>query len=361
MLRGEKTAEDIALRDLSYYSNKGIDLILGDCGVNLDVGAQQLTLSSGRVLSFDKLLLAPGSHPSKLPVPGGQLDGVHYFRTIDDAHRLKKWMEDSRPAQHQRRGGAANEVVIVGGGFVGCEIASALAGSGRRIHLVEADSGLMVRALGHQVGQLMAERHREAGVNLHLGVQVTQVCGDDRAHSVVLSNGAELNCDTVVVGIGAVPTVGWLESSGLTLSDGITVDEYARTSNANVYAAGDAARFWSPSLSRRIRVEHEANALSQAVVAARNMLGSNVIHDPLPYVWSEQFDLDIWCLGELHGHDDIELIIDRDRWAILAVYYKEGRPTSALGVNVPNALAPARTLFQTRKHFTVGDIAAATT
>ncbi|MGQ4597946.1 FAD-dependent oxidoreductase [Nocardia sp. R6R-6] len=348
LLRGEKSLSDIALRSLHFYQDKNIKLLLGDPGVHLDVATQRVRLGSGKILSYEKLLLAPGAEPVKLPVPGAQLDGVHYFRTLDDAHRLKGQVSSA----------IDSEVVIIGGGFVGCEIASTLRASGRRIHLVEATDGLMVRALGRDVGQLMAERHREAGVNLHLGVQVSRINGEGRAQSVVLSNGVELACDAVVVGIGAVPTVSWLESSGLELSDGIVVDQYAKASAANIFAAGDAARFWSPSMQRHIRLEHESNALNQAVIAARNILGGSVIHDPIPYVWSEQYDLDIWCLGVLEGHDDVDLVVDTDRWQIVAVYYRDSTPTAALGVNAPDVLARARQMFQTRTRFTANDLAA---
>ncbi|KUH69809.1 hypothetical protein AU184_08770 [Mycolicibacterium novocastrense] len=326
-----------------------MDLVLGDTGVHLDTDLQRVALESGRFVSYDKLLLATGAEPVKLAVPGGQLGGVHYFRTIDDAHRLKDWIA----AEGDR------DIVVIGGGFVGCEIASALRAQGRRIHLVEAANGLMVRALGHDVGELMAQRHREAGVSVHLEAKVTQISGKERARSVVLSNGVELACDAVVVGIGAVPSVTWLESSKLKLSDGVVVDEYATTSAANVFAAGDAARSWSPSLQRFIRVEHESNALNQAVTAARNMLGGSAIHDQIPYVWSEQYDMDIWCLGVLEGYDEVDLTADKDRWEIMAVYYCQGTPTAALGINVPDLLAPTRHLFQARTPFTVSDLAAA--
>lgn len=349
VLCGKKSFDDLVLRSTSYYHDKGIDLLLGDAGVQLNADAQQLELASGRTLSFEKLLLAPGARPAKLPVPGEHLDGVHYFRTIDDANRLKDCLVSS----------VDGEVVIIGGGFVGCEIASALRTFGRQVHIVESSGGLMVRALGEKVGQLMADLHRDAGVNLHLGVQVLQICGNGQARSVVLSNGEELACGAVVIGIGAVPSVAWLETSGLKLSEGIVVDEYAKTSAANIFAAGDAARFWSRSLDRYIRVEHESNALNQSVAAARNMLGGKVVHDPIPYVWSTQYDREIWCLGEPVGYDDVELRVDKARWEILALYCCRQMPVAAVGVNAPLALAYARQLFQRRERFSLDQLAAA--
>nr|BAO50825.1 ferredoxin reductase component of carbazole 1,9a-dioxygenase [Janibacter sp. OC11] len=326
----------LCLRDPSWYEAQGAELWLGDRVVALDPHEPVVELASGSVISFDHLLLAPGVEPIRLNVPGGDLAGVHYLRTYDDAIQLRHAVE---VRDRQCR------VVIVGGGFIGSEIAASLAKMNVQVTIVEAMTQLMGQALGDEVGSLLTERHREAGVDVLLDARVDSVLGGASVEGVRLADGTDIACELVVVGIGARPQLDWLAGSGVDIDGGIVVDQYCRTSRSNVYAAGDAAFMYSPRLGRHRRLEHEANAQSQGVVAARNMLGGSAVHDPIEYCWSTQHDLDIWTLGHTSRGSEVSLEVEADGRQALAFYRDSGRIVGVAGINRPDDLTRARELL----------------
>ncbi|QSR24165.1 FAD-dependent oxidoreductase [Nocardioides aromaticivorans] len=331
-----RSIEDLCLRDSAWYDDNGAELWLGERVVGLDPTDSVVRLASGSEIGFDRLLLAPGVEPIRLPVPGSELAGVHYLRTYDDAVQLRHAVEvRGRPCR----------VVVVGGGFIGSELAASLGAMGALVTVVEATSQLMVQALGEEVGALLTRRHRQAGIDVRLDARVERLSGETTVQGVQLADGSELPCDLVVVGIGAKPRLEWLEGSGVELADGIVVDEHCRTSRENVFGAGDATVMYSPRLGRHRRVEHEANAQAQGVVAARNMLGGNAVHDPVDYCWSIQHDLDIWTLGETGRGGEVSVEIGDGGKHALATYRLAGNVVGVVGINRPDDLAPARELL----------------
>ncbi|MDA2893269.1 FAD-dependent oxidoreductase [Mycolicibacterium sp. BiH015] len=343
VLSGQADPDSVLLRQASFYRDKHIAVRLGDAAVSLDTTQALLTLQSGVQLGYEQLLIATGLAAAPLNVPGFSLPGVFTLRSLDDALALRDEMAPGRA------------VVVVGGGFIGCEVAATATACGAHVHLVEVDDVLMGRAVGPEVGKILTEHHHRAGVHLHLGVGVTEILGDDRATAVRLTTGEVVDCDLVVVGVGSRPTTEWLQDSLVELAGGgVVVDEHCRTSIGNIYAAGDIAARYMPSANRYMRVEHESNAQQQGAVAARNMLGRPTALSAMPFVWSRQFDLDLWCLGEAHAHDAVDIEGDLSTHRFVALYRLAGKPVAVFGSNTP--LAAARTLLRKQQGFTAREL-----
>lgn len=334
VLSGHDAPSSVYLRRSELYRDRQIHVVLGDAAIGLDADKQTVTLSSGRQLAYEKALLATGLVPAPLAIPGFSLPGVHTLRYLEDALALRTEIASSRT------------VVIIGGGFVGCEVAATAISLGANVHIVEMDSVLMERAVGRDVGALLTERHRSAGVTTHLGATAVEIQGELRARTVRLDSGVVIACDVVVVGVGSRAATSWLSGTNVELSGGgIVVDGCCRTSHPQVYAAGDVATTYSPVLGRYVRTEHESNAQHQGVVAARNMLGGTKVCDSLPFVWSKQFDLDMWCVGETRGYDGVELAGNVSSYEFVAVYQAQGQTIGVFGVN-STAMGAARKLLR---------------
>lgn len=345
VLKSEHSAEDVYLRARSFYAARGIDLLLGCRAVGLDLDSHSVILASGNRVVFERAaLVATGCRPVDPAIPGATLTGVHQLRTVDDAVRLRTELRPGR------------RVVVIGGGFIGCEVAAAARVLGAEVDVVEMTTALLGRALGNRVGAIITERHRRAGVRVHLGAGVVELAGTESVQQVVTSSDEKLPCDLVVVGVGVRPEIDWLRGSGLRLNDGVIVDEYCRSSADGVYSAGDVARAFVPQLGRHHRVEHETNAQNQAIVAARNMLGANIAYNALPYIWSKQYDLDIWYLGETADSAAVDIHGITDGPRFVAAYQRGDRTVAALGVNCPGRLSVARRMLEAGSRFSASDL-----
>ena len=274
-------------------------------------------------MPYDRLLLATGSVPRRISLPGADLDGVLYLRTIEDSDRLRAAFKPGA------------RVVFVGGGWIGLEAASAAAEAGASVTVLEALELPLVRVLGSRIAEVFAQLHREHGVDLRTSVQVASIEGESgRASAVVLADGTRLPADTVVVGVGAAPLVELAEGAGLKVDNGVLVDAQGRTSDRDIFAAGDIANHEHPSLGRRIRVEHWANALNQPAAVASGMLDGEAVYDDLPYFFTDQYDLGMEYIG-MGGPDD-EVVVRGDLQAreFIAFWLSNGRVVAGMNVNI---------------------------
>lgn len=289
-LLDEEEERHAFIRDLNYYHSQRIDVRLGVKATAVDRGNRLLTLSDGSEIQYDRLLLATGSRVRRLA--GGP---VHYLRTLDDARNLR---------QRLVRG---SRVVIIGGGFIGLEVAATAIGRGCSVKLVEPADRLLKRSMPPEVSEYMRQLHMRHGVEFHLRAQLTSV---QRAHlefvSVKISE-TELLADVVVAGIGVVPNTELAEHAGLEVRDGIVVNEECRTSDPYIFAAGEVTQHFVPSIGRHIRVESWQIAEKQPAVAAANMLGGNERYDETPWLWSDQYDCNVQCLGTFEGAHTVVL------------------------------------------------------
>jgi 3-phenylpropionate/trans-cinnamate dioxygenase ferredoxin reductase component len=336
-LRGETPDEKLYLQTPTYYEEQRIEMRLGMRATRLDVAARVVTIEGGEGLAYDKLLIATGCEVRRLTVPGSELEGLFYLRTRGDSERLG--------AEIQR----ARRVVVIGAGFIGSEVAASARTMGREVTLLEAAPVPLARALGPRMGEYCAGIHRDHGVDLRLGCGVSELLGSARVEEVVLANGSRIACDLVVVGVGVAPAVSWLDGSGLALENGVVVDEYCESSVPGVYAAGDVANAWNPLFSERLRVEHYDNAQNQGLAAGKSMAGRREPYAPVPYFWSDQYDMTLQYVGHGRGDDEIVVRGDVGKRSFVAFYVRAGRLRAALGIGRPRDVMAAKRLVQARK------------
>jgi NADPH-dependent 2,4-dienoyl-CoA reductase/sulfur reductase-like enzyme len=333
VLRGEASAEDVVLRKQGV-DDLELDWKLGARAIALDLDSRKVELDGGDHVAYDRLLLATGSTPRFLP---GQpdLDGVCVLRTLDDALDLRRRL-DTQP-----------RIVVIGAGFIGAEIAASCRQRGTDVTVLEALPQPMVRGLGEELGAVLAEVHRNHGVDLRTSVQVDEIVGENgKVTGVRLGDGSVIPADVVVVGIGVVPETSWLDGSGLTIDNGIVCDA-ACWAAPGVVAAGDVARW--PNLlfdSTLMRLEHWTNATEQAVHAARTLLGDESAFAPVPFVWSDQYDRKIQSVGIVSA--DAEVHVAHGSLAehqFVALFRRDDRIVGALGFNRPRFVMQYRRLI----------------
>jgi 3-phenylpropionate/trans-cinnamate dioxygenase ferredoxin reductase component len=273
----------VPVKDPAWYEENSVELVLGRRATRLDLAAQTVALADGSVLGYDQLLLATGVRPRVLP--DFDADGVCYLRTVTDAAELRD------------RIGAAGHVVVLGGGFIGCEVASAAIQLGQRATILEALPTLLDRALGPDLGQVVAGIHRDAGVDVRTGQLVTGVTPRPGGGVTIATSDGPLDADVLVVGVGTVPNQELAERAGLPAENGILVDEHFATAAPGVWAVGDVAAQYLPGYGRRVRVEHHDTALRHGRAVARNMLGRPEPFGDVHWFWSDQFEHTISSAG----------------------------------------------------------------
>ena len=319
----EATAIDVTTGSLEDLQ---LDWRLGVAAARLDLEGRSVSLADGDELPFDGLVIATGASPRALPGTA-DLAGVHTLRTLDDCRAIRASLE-AGPAR----------VAVVGAGFIGAEVAATCRGLGLEVTLIEALPVPLERALGPEMGAVMADVHRDHGVDVRLGVGVDGIDGTGRAERVRLSDGSSLDVDLVVVGIGVVPNTGWLQGSGLTIDDGVVCNETCLAA-PGVVAAGDVARWPNRRFGEVMRVEHWDNAIEMGVHAARTLLdapGSAEPYEPVPWFWSDQYDRKIQLAGRSGPDDAVEVVsgsIEERRF--VAFYGRAGRLVGVLGMNQP--------------------------
>ncbi|SDP39631.1 3-phenylpropionate/trans-cinnamate dioxygenase ferredoxin reductase subunit [Nakamurella panacisegetis] len=324
-LNGTDDRDSVFVHPAEWYADHGVDLRMWTRVTAIDPVGHQVDLQDGRSIHYDKLLLTTGSRPRPFPGLPDALPNVHYLRRLTDSDTLKGVLA------------TAGSVVVVGAGWIGLEVAAAARTAHRPVTVIESAELPLLRVLGREAARVFADLHSEHGVDLRLGVAIDQfVVEDGRAKAVRLADGTVVEGHEFVVGIGVVPNVELAAAAGLDVDDGVVVDASLRTSDPDIFAAGDVARAAHPLLGRSIRVEHWANADRQPAVAAAAMLGDEVRYDRLPYFFTDQYDLGMEYTGyvEPDGYDEVVFRGDVGRREFIAFWLRDGRVLAGMNVNV---------------------------
>jgi 3-phenylpropionate/trans-cinnamate dioxygenase ferredoxin reductase subunit len=336
-LRGEAPREEIDRHPRAFYDEQAIELRMSTRVTGIAPGERVVVLEGGERLRFERLLLATGSAPRQLDVPGNGLDGVHTLRTIDDADAI-------RAATRQ-----AHEAVVIGGGWIGAEVSASLRQLGLDVAMVISGRVLLEHVLGPEVGSVYQDLHLEHGVKLLPGRGVTALVGSRKVEAVELSDGTRIGADLVIVGIGAEPRIGLAKDAGLEVGEGVIVDEHLETSAPGIYAAGDIAEAWHPWLGSRIRVEHFENARHQGRAAARSLLGTSEAYDRLPSFFSDQYDLSMEYVGHAPTWDRVVFRGMPASRSFVAFWLAGGRVVAGMNANVPGVYKALAELIRARQ------------
>lgn len=337
VLLGNAPLESTRLLAPEFFREKEIELRLGTVAQSIDRAARLIRLRGGDAVPYDKLLIATGARARRLGLPGSDLTGVFYLRGLDDCAALGAAL----------RADAA--VAIVGGGYIGLEVAASARKRGCRVSVLEAQGAVLSRIAASDVAAWFEDLHRANGVDVHTGIAVAGFGGTGgRIDHVLLSDGRRIAADVVVIGVGAVPNVELASEAGLSVENGITVDDQGRTADPDIFAAGDAANHPNALLGRRIRLESWQNAQNQAIVAATAMCGGDARYAEIPWFWSDQHGVNLQIIGLPDMWDRIvERRYEKER-SLAFVYVKDGRVVGGNALNAPRDIPVLRQLIQAR-------------
>jgi 3-phenylpropionate/trans-cinnamate dioxygenase ferredoxin reductase component len=335
-LAGEMTADRLLFRHRSFYDEHRIELKLGQRAVRIDAGARQVVLAGGEQLTYDRLLLCLGATSRLLTCPGAALSGVHYLRSLKDVSPIQA---NCKP---QAR------VLIIGGGYIGLETAATCRKMGCEVTVLEMADRIMNRVVAPSVSKYFAEEHQTHGVNILCDMRVVRLEGAAKVERVVCADGSNHAADVVIVGVGAVATTELASDAGLICDNGIVVDEYCRTSDAAIYAAGDCTNHPSPRFGRRVRLESVDNAFEQAKTAAHNLLDRPVAHDRVPWFWSDQYDNKLLIVGLPEDYDRQVLRGDPASRSFSVCYLKGRELLAVEAINHSKDYMAARKLIAER-------------
>lgn len=335
-LQGQVPREQLDFRDPDFYEYNNIDLRMSTPVTAIDRATRTVMTANDLHLNYDRLLLATGSEARRLSIPGSDLRGVHYLRTLGDADAIKR----------EAAGGRA--VVVIGGGWIGAEVAASLRTLGNPVTMIAPGHAPLGSVLGAEVGSFFRELHGEHGVDLRMGQRATGFFGRRTVEAVGTEDGTRIEAELVVVGVGARPRVELAFAAGLEVGDGIVVDEYLRTSDPAIFAAGDVANAWHPRLGTRLRVEHWDNARAQGRAAAGIILDRAQAYDRIPYFYSDQFDLSLEYVGYAPRWDRVVYRGDPAQRTFMAFWLKDGAVAAGMSVGIPGATDALRALVASR-------------
>ncbi len=321
----------------SFYSDHDIEFLASTRVTGLDTGMHEVMLEGDRHLGYDRLLLATGAVPRRLDAPGSDLDGIHYLRTLADSERIGRQVESGR------------RLVVVGSGWIGAEIAASARQKGCDVTMIEMAALPLERVLGPEVGQIYLDIHREHGVEFLPETTVERFEGGKAVERVTTQDGASIESDFVVVGIGVAPRTGLAEGANLTIDNGIVVNARLETSVPGVFAAGDIANAEHPFYGRHVRVEHWANALKQGPVAARAMLGQDVSYEETPYFFSDQYEIGMEYSGYATEWDEVVFRGDVDQREFMAFWLRAGAVVAGMNLNVWDVNETIQELIRSRR------------
>lgn len=336
-LQSGEGLDEATIHPQQWYAEHHVDLRTAVSANAIDPSQRHVVVSTGEAIGYDELLLATGATPRRVDVPGADLDGVLYLRTVLDSDRLREAFTDGA------------KVVIVGGGWIGLETAAAARQAGATVTVLEALDLPLVRVLGPRMAAMFAELHREHGVDLRTGVTVEAIEGETQVTGIRLGSGESIPADVVVIGIGAVPSVELAEHAGLRVDNGVITDEHGRTSDEHIYAVGDVARYPDASLGEDTRVEHWANALNHPASVAASMLGKDAAYDELPYFFTDQYDLGMEFIGHAAPEDDVVVRGDETGRELIAFWVRDGRVRAGMNVNVWEVVDDIKALVRSKQ------------
>lgn len=336
-LTGSVPRESLSIRPQAAYDRAGVEFFDGVRVERIERANRQLVLSDGSQLAYDKLAIATGGRPRQLPVANtgaaGRCANFHYLRTLDDVERIRAQMA------------AGKRLIIIGGGYIGLEVAAAAVAQGLQVTVLEAQPRVLQRVTAAELSAYYERKHREAGVDIRTNVQVSDLeVTDDTVTAVLCADGSRLEADLVVVGIGLIANTELASEAGLDVDNGILVDEQARTSDPDIYAAGDCTNHPNPLLGRRLRLESVPNALEQSRVAAAGMAGKPRSYASVPWFWSDQYELKLKMVGLAEGYEHLVLRGDPASDSFSAFYLKDGKVLAADTVNRPQDFIAAKRL-----------------
>ncbi|RKR31298.1 FAD/NAD(P)-binding oxidoreductase [Paraburkholderia sp. BL17N1] len=333
-LAGGKHPDEIFIRPANFYDTANVELVLGMRVVAIDRNEKSIELANGVRISYDKLALTTGASARKLTLPGDHLPGVLYLREMKDVDRIREFA------------GRGRRAVIIGGGYIGLEAAASLRNLGVHVTIVEAFSRVLQRVTVTEISEFYTRIHREEGVEILTGVTATSINGNLQVESVSCGDGLQVKADLVIVGIGVRPEISLAEDAGLEINDGIRVDEFARTSDHNILAAGDCTSHCNPIYQRFIRLESVQNATEQAKTAAKTICGKLEPYRALPWFWSDQYDVKLQIAGLSQGYDRIVI---RGEWkagrSFAVFYFKERKFLAVDAINRPKEFMLSRRLL----------------
>lgn len=337
VLAGSKTFEQCLFKPEEFYRSNRIELRLGNRASHLDCRNRTVTLSTGEMLHYQKLLIATGARVRGIKVKGAHVPGVFYLRTVDDAMALRPRLRDG------------TRLVLVGGGYIGLEVAATARALGCAVCVIEAQSRIMARVLPEVVSAYLRRVHEDRGVKIHTGISVLNLDSDKDGISVHCSGGRSFAADLVVVGLGVQPNVELAQAAGIETADGIVVDACGQTSEANVFAAGDVACRFNPLLGRHVRIESWQNAQNQGVAVARCMCGERGGYAEIPWFWSDQYELNIQILGfpEVGEQIIVRGAIGEEKFVVLSLANR--MLIGVVSVNNPRDLRLAKKLMVERQ------------
>ena len=335
-LEGEMTSEKLSLLTKEKITELKLEIRTGSKASNLDIESQTLEIE-GEAEKFDALIIATGARARKLPNTE-KINGIHTLRSLDDSIKIRDSLKSGNP-----------RVVVVGGGFIGCEVAATACTLGLEVTIIESQNVPLSHVLGEEAGRVISELHADNGVQLKCGVEVQEIKGEEQVEGLLLKDGTLLEADLVIVGIGAVPNTEWLENSGLTIENGICCDQTCLAA-PNIVAAGDVARWDHLGYGKSIRLEHWENAAEQGKHAARRLLQTDAEafpYAPIPWFWSDQFDRKIQLAGISSPEDDFEVVVNSPgEGRYTAIYGNEGKLKAVLGINRPRHVMQFKSLME---------------
>lgn len=321
-LRGETQREQLGARGPTFYADHAIELWTSTRAVAIEPRASEVVLDGDRRVRYDRLLIASGAAPRRLDLPGSDLAGIHYLRTVDDADAIRQAAARARSA------------VVVGGGWIGAEVAASLRQLGLPVALIAPGSVPLERVLGTEIGTVYRDLHAQHGVELVTHQRAVAFRGHTAVEAVETADGTRVEGDLIVVGVGSQPRTELAAAAGLAVSDGILVDAHLETTVPGIFAAGDVAAAWHPRLGARVRVEHWDNAKRQGRAAARNMIGKAESYARIPYFYSDQYDLGMEYAGLATTWDQVVLRGDPASRAFIAFWLRDGRVLAGMNANV---------------------------
>lgn len=333
-LAGDMPAERLYVKPQSFYDDDPqVHVITNTRVASIDRSNRSVQTESGQTYAYDFLIIATGSRPRELSLPGASLDGVFYLRGIDDVNAIRARLE------------ARSRVVIIGAGYIGLEVAAVAAGLGHEVTVVEMTDRVMSRVVSQEVSEFYQDIHARNGVSLRLATGVSGLAGGDSVSGVVLESGETLPADIVIVGIGIVPNTELAAEAGLETDNGIVVDDRCQTSDPNIFAVGDCT--WHPNaiLGRSIRLESVHNALEQAKTAAANICGEELRYGQVPWFWSDQFDLKLQIAGLSQDYDEVVIRGSIEQQSFACLYLASGQLIAIDAINRPKDFIQSKTLI----------------